>query len=360
VLAACLLLALNDHWLKHAHPGFWSGKLSDVAFMVVAPVWLYVGGLWLVPPLREMPSWRARFRDACVLGIGLMFASMQLTEWGDAAYRHGLGALQWPFRTLLAALSGEPLHGVRPVHATPDPSDLLCLPLLLWTRAAMVGASGRATEQRVAVGVAVALLLLVPDAARADARPGGFLRLSGSVGPTMLLSESNLLSDFNQESSSTTTGFGAGLDGELGFRFASAWSLGGYLSWGFAGALQVQVADQLVQLRHATFTQVSLGALLAFEPVVDAGWHTSLRFGLAGGSVDDEAPWEDESYSAGGFHSRLLRGPLLSLSAGKEWALHHRYWLGPGLRLTVARLSDGDGTDTTLMTASVFLSAAWH
>ena len=41
-VAALVLLALNDHVLKQAWPGFVTGKLSDVAGLVVAPLVLAV------------------------------------------------------------------------------------------------------------------------------------------------------------------------------------------------------------------------------------------------------------------------------------------------------------------------------
>ena len=41
VVANVVLLVINDHWLKQACPGWFSGKLSDAAFMVLAPLWLH-------------------------------------------------------------------------------------------------------------------------------------------------------------------------------------------------------------------------------------------------------------------------------------------------------------------------------
>jgi hypothetical protein len=133
VLSSFALLAFNDHLLKVHHPGLLSGKLSDVAFMIAAPLWLYVGGAWLADRLA-----RGRFAErarhpwllCCVIGIGVLFSAMQLSAWGDALYRHGLGLLQWPLRALVSSLAGDGAVALRPVQATPDPSDLLCLPLL--------------------------------------------------------------------------------------------------------------------------------------------------------------------------------------------------------------------------------------
>jgi len=126
-VASFTLLVLNDHWLKHAHPGWLSGKLSDVAFMVLAPLWLFAGG-------SRLGVWSARAQrhalSACLLVIGATLVLMEATAWGDWLYRYGLGALQFPFR----AVAGWTLHSqwpeFRPVQQTRDLTDLFCLPFL--------------------------------------------------------------------------------------------------------------------------------------------------------------------------------------------------------------------------------------
>ena len=135
LLASFALLAFNDHVLKVHHPGLLSGKLSDVAFMIAAPLWLYVGGLWLMGARGDRPGLRRRWLCVCVCGTGALFVAMQLTAWGDAAYRHGLGLLQWPWHALRSLAADGMLPALRPVHATPDATDLLCLPLLLLAQA---------------------------------------------------------------------------------------------------------------------------------------------------------------------------------------------------------------------------------
>ncbi len=127
-----VLLVLNDHWLKPVHPGWLSGKLSDVAFMVLAPLWLFAVWSRLVFRRNQEPSDSSRQRAlwACLLLIGVTLVLMETTAWGDWLYRYGLGALQFPFRAAadwaLQAEWGE----FRPVQATPDLTDLFCLPFL--------------------------------------------------------------------------------------------------------------------------------------------------------------------------------------------------------------------------------------
>lgn len=133
VTVACFaLLLVNDHWLKPDHPGWLSGKLSDVAFMVLAPLWLFAVWSRLVSRRDRAPSGGSRRRalSTCVLLIGVTLVLMETTLWGDWLYRYGLGALQFPFR----AFANWALHSAwpefLPVQATRDVTDLFCLPFL--------------------------------------------------------------------------------------------------------------------------------------------------------------------------------------------------------------------------------------
>lgn len=134
VTVACfVLLLLNDHWLKQSHPGWLSGKLSDVAFMVLSPLWLFAAwarlGSWFG---QATPSRCAQRRAlwACLSLIGLTLVLMETTAWGDWLYRYGLGALQFPFRALTSWTLHSAWSAFHPVQATRDLSDLLCLPVL--------------------------------------------------------------------------------------------------------------------------------------------------------------------------------------------------------------------------------------
>ncbi len=152
-LGALAVLALNDHALKGAGllPGALTGKLSDVAGLLVAPLVL----AWLA---------RARTRRGWVfahVAVGLGFAALQHPAGADAFARLGLGR-SWP-----------------------DPTDLLALPALLVSASVFgrlprpVSAGPRA---RALVG-GVALTLCVatggPAAPRYPFPPAG--RLPGDV-----------------------------------------------------------------------------------------------------------------------------------------------------------------------------------
>lgn len=138
-LVALVLLVVNDHFLKTNHPSWLTGKLSDVAFMILAPLWLGAGGAYLTAPLVR--SWRRSEQSVApqyaplllllaILCVGAFFTSMQLSAWGDLTYRVTLGALQWPARAVAQWIEDESLPALTQVVHTPDPTDLLCLPFL--------------------------------------------------------------------------------------------------------------------------------------------------------------------------------------------------------------------------------------
>lgn len=130
VLAALVVLILNDQALKSAWPGPVTGKLSDVAGLIVAPLAVQAGaevglaaaGRW------EGPSRRVLLLAIALVGVG--FVAIQ--SWPPAVelYRVALGTAQWPFRAAVAALAGDPTPTVALVAATPDAADLAMLPAL--------------------------------------------------------------------------------------------------------------------------------------------------------------------------------------------------------------------------------------
>ncbi|MBB3729491.1 hypothetical protein [Nonomuraea dietziae] len=101
-----IVLLVNDHLLKQAWPGFVTGKLSDVA------------GLLVAPPLLALLL-RRRADAAAVLLTGALFAAVKTTETGAEA-----ASQAW---TLVAGHS----------RVLADPTDLLALPALAlawWVR----------------------------------------------------------------------------------------------------------------------------------------------------------------------------------------------------------------------------------
>lgn len=108
-LAALVVLALNDHVLKGAGtvPTWVTGKASDVAGMLVAPVLL----AWCLRVRSQHAFW------ACHAAVAVVFAALKLF--------------------VPVALAWDALFAVCGVAArtTVDPTDLLALPVLLWSAA---------------------------------------------------------------------------------------------------------------------------------------------------------------------------------------------------------------------------------
>ena len=126
VLLAIGLLIVNDHVLKAAAPGWLTGKLSDVAGLVFAPIVLQAA--WeLVTGGRG--SWRpsATVLGAAIAITGIGFAAIKLLPAAADLYGRTLGLLQWPFHAVAALVSGSALPGVLAAPVARDPTDLMAL-----------------------------------------------------------------------------------------------------------------------------------------------------------------------------------------------------------------------------------------
>jgi hypothetical protein len=125
-LGALAVLILNDHVLKARYPGWVTGKLSDVAGMIVFP--LFACAICAIVIRRAD---RQRMVAVCVAATALGFALVKLWPPATHACELTLGALQWPFS---AGLQGG-FADLAPVAIVRDPSDLLALPfaaIALW------------------------------------------------------------------------------------------------------------------------------------------------------------------------------------------------------------------------------------
>lgn len=117
-LIAVAVLVLNDHWLKYAAPGWWTGKLSDLAGLFYFPLLLTAGvrlaiglGRALARRPGGIPPLRTAHLTAAVVATGLVFCAINLSPTAMALY-------------------GDALSLVVPSRGTVDPSDLLALPML--------------------------------------------------------------------------------------------------------------------------------------------------------------------------------------------------------------------------------------
>ncbi len=119
-IAALAVLVLNDHWLKHAGllPEWATGKLSDLAGLMVAPL---------------------------VLAVALRVRTLRGLRWAHVAVALGFGVINlWP----AAARGVEAVTALGPIPwaITVDPSDLVALPMLLLSLRLFGAAAARPVE----------------------------------------------------------------------------------------------------------------------------------------------------------------------------------------------------------------------
>lgn len=130
-LGCLLVLVVNDHVLKGAYPGTLTGKLSDLSGLAMFP--------WLLQSVIEQAAQTSgrsieRGRRTMVILAGITAAGFALVKlWAPAAetYRLALACARWPVRLVHAAVVDAPYPPVRRSALTMDPTDLLCLPMVL-------------------------------------------------------------------------------------------------------------------------------------------------------------------------------------------------------------------------------------
>ncbi len=110
-LGSIALIVANDLWLKRQHPGFVSGKLSDVGLCILLPLVIAATIEWTQALLRRPLAPHATF--ACLLAATYF---VLVKTYAPATHAH------------LALLSYlVPTHRFR---AVTDPTDLLALPFM--------------------------------------------------------------------------------------------------------------------------------------------------------------------------------------------------------------------------------------
>ncbi len=135
-LASLALVIWNDLWLKRQHPGFWSGKLSDVGLCIFLPLFVaalldHAGAAWEHVSRRTV-AWRI---DLVALAVSAVyFAAIKISPAATHAHVMWLSMLmpRWHFR------------------AVTDPTDLATLPAMLawWALRERQGDALESCQQR--------------------------------------------------------------------------------------------------------------------------------------------------------------------------------------------------------------------
>jgi len=127
-LLALALWAANNHLLKGWGPALLTGKLSDVAALVVGPVVLFGMAEWVRPRLVQQRP--ATMLAACCTSLGLLLLGLELSPAVELGYQHVIASARFAVAQLRALVSSQPPLDYRLVPTTPDLTDLLSMPAL--------------------------------------------------------------------------------------------------------------------------------------------------------------------------------------------------------------------------------------
>ncbi len=127
ILIALAVWALNDHLWKAAYPGWLTGKLSDVACLIVIPAMVATG--------IELFTGNSKYAYRGVVAGAIIAAAVMVlintVPFAATVYEWGMGVLRWPMDAAWALLQGEPTSGLRPVQLWMDPTDSFTAPAVL-------------------------------------------------------------------------------------------------------------------------------------------------------------------------------------------------------------------------------------
>jgi hypothetical protein len=137
-LLSAATLALNDHVLKSAFGAWWTGKLSDVAGLVLFPFVLVAAAELVAAARGRYHGPDARTLRGALAATAVGFALVKLVPVAGTIYAHALAALQWPVRARWIE-----------VTLVQDATDLLALPALVVAWLAGRGRIGAAAPGRI-------------------------------------------------------------------------------------------------------------------------------------------------------------------------------------------------------------------
>ncbi len=127
-LASLVVLVVNDHFLKWRWPGVVTGKLSDVAGMILAPIVL---AAFVELATKRRAPWM------CTLAVAAAFALVKTWAPATHAYEVVFATLRFAQRVVLVR----------------DPTDLVALPFGA-IAAAVINSAARCTAVKIHDGAA--------------------------------------------------------------------------------------------------------------------------------------------------------------------------------------------------------------
>jgi hypothetical protein len=129
-VASLAVFLLNDHVLKGVWPSWWTGKLSDVAGLIVAPVAIAAVVAALGGPRRLRVSPGAIAAVVTVV-VAAGFTAAKVDPTANAIGSWALGVVAWPLTVLGDLLAGRAIRPIGQVGLVLDPTDVIALPAAL-------------------------------------------------------------------------------------------------------------------------------------------------------------------------------------------------------------------------------------
>jgi hypothetical protein len=288
VIAAIFVLLVNDQVLKGAWPGLVTGKLSDVAGLMFAPL-LVVAAAELVANAvgrRRAPGSRALVLSVAFVGLG--FAAVKLVPEVEGIWEASLGAVQWPVSAIRDLIAGQGLPAIRPVDSTADATDLVAIPAVWLAHSIGLARVERARSERAVEGAATLT-------------GGWWYELAvGALGVAML-------------AGATIDGWAHTHDPSSLETILTPWHAIVYVSFGlvafliYAPILRARVEGRNTVQAIPTGFGWSVVGVVAFALVglIDLAWH--LAFGL---EADTEALLSPTHLGLGVTSAMIVSGPL--------------------------------------------------
>lgn len=378
-LLSLVVLVLNDHWLKRVAPSVLSGKLSDLAGLVLAPLVLHASyeGLSVA---RGKPAARGRANRALCVSVVvtlLSFTLVELWEPAERAYRYGWAALQWPPRALWSLLHGRATPGLAPVVATADVTDLAALPMGIvalvvgWQGHPAPAAARRRTQSRwlgAALGVLLGGLGEVPLAraqATASARhergrhthDGFYAAAEVGIGTLLLSSRASISNGFRQAVPSSARGTVAPALGlAAGGTLPAGLVLGARLLLSDAPAPVIDTLGSSFEVPEMRIRMNDLALFGEYYPDVHGGLHFGGSLGILRIAVDHSRDVLGDSRLP---ESKEQTGISLALDAGYSLWVGRQLSLGGRVRLLAARVT-GDHGATSVFAPLLLGGVSWH